>query len=188
MQTNRKTTANEATRMSGRISEIRDINVIKLIPRRHRLLYLLDVISWLLEAVQFLIVPATHFTRVSDCDPGREQLPLRNKKKKEEEKRYSEQRWQVFPGSASAVSQYRQAASNHASCATSTDRREAGMAASQSQRPMGAFASAREERAEPQAGGKPHKLVAICSTQWKGCRVSVIIISFYKEKSHLKYV
>lgn len=45
MQTNRKTTANEATRMSGRISEIRDINVIKLIPRRHRLLYLLDVIS-----------------------------------------------------------------------------------------------------------------------------------------------
>lgn len=45
MQTNRKTTANEATRMSGRISEIRDINVIKLIPRRHWLFYLLDVIS-----------------------------------------------------------------------------------------------------------------------------------------------
>lgn len=45
MQTNRKTMANEATRMSGRISEIRDINVIKLIPRRLQLLYLLDVIS-----------------------------------------------------------------------------------------------------------------------------------------------
>lgn len=68
MQTNRKTTANEAMRMSGRISEIRDINVIKPIPRRHRLLYLLDIISWLLEAVQFLIVPATHCARVSDSD------------------------------------------------------------------------------------------------------------------------
>lgn len=45
MQTNMKTTTNEATRMSSRISEIGDINVIKLIPWRHRLLYLLDVIS-----------------------------------------------------------------------------------------------------------------------------------------------
>lgn len=45
MQTNIKTTANEATRMSSRISEIRDINVIKLIPWRHLLLDLLDVIS-----------------------------------------------------------------------------------------------------------------------------------------------
>lgn len=45
METNIKTTANEATRMSSRISEIRDINVIKLIPWRHQLLYLLDVIS-----------------------------------------------------------------------------------------------------------------------------------------------
>lgn len=190
MQTNRKTTANEATRMSGRISEIRDINVIKLIPWRHRLLYLLDVISWLLEAVQFLIVPATHCTRVSDSDPRQEQLPLRKKKKEEEEKRYPEQRWQVFPGCASAVSKYRQAASNHVSCATPTDRREAGMDASQSPRPMGAFASVREKRAQPRVGGKPHKLavfIAICSTQWKARRVSVISISFYKKKSHLKH-
>lgn len=82
MQTNRKTTANEATRMSGRISEIRDINVIKLIPRRHRLLYLLDVISWLLEAVQFLIVPATHSTRVRESDPWREQPPMRRRRRR----------------------------------------------------------------------------------------------------------
>lgn len=38
--TNIETTANEATRMSGRIGEIRNINVIKLIARRHRLNYL----------------------------------------------------------------------------------------------------------------------------------------------------
>lgn len=82
MQTNRKTTANEATRMSGRISEIRDINVIKLIPRRHRLLYLLDVISWLLEAVQFLIVPATHCTWVRESDPRREPRPMRRKRRR----------------------------------------------------------------------------------------------------------
>lgn len=55
---------------------------------------------------------------------------------------------------------------------------------------MGAFASLRNERAQPGAGGKPHKLavfIAICRTQWKARRVSVIIISFYKEKSHLKH-
>lgn len=75
-------------RMSGRISEIRDINVIKLIPRRHRLLYLLDVISRLLEAVQFLIVPAMHCKRVSDSDPdgsnyhwGRRRRKKKKKKK-----------------------------------------------------------------------------------------------------------
>lgn len=45
MQTNMETTANEATRMSSRIAEIRDINVIKLIPWRHQLLYLPDVVS-----------------------------------------------------------------------------------------------------------------------------------------------
>lgn len=82
MQTNRKTTANEATRMSGRISEIRDINVIKRIPWRHQLLYLLDVISWLLEAVQFLIVPATRCTWVRESDPRREQLPMRRKRRR----------------------------------------------------------------------------------------------------------
>lgn len=82
MQTNRKTTANEATRMSGRISEIRDINVIKLIPWRHQLLYLLDVISWLLEAVRFLLVPATHRTRVRESDPRREQPPMRRKRRR----------------------------------------------------------------------------------------------------------
>lgn len=45
MQINTETTTNEATRMSSRISDIRDINVIKLIPWRYQLLYLLDVIS-----------------------------------------------------------------------------------------------------------------------------------------------
>lgn len=45
MQTNMETTTNEATRMSSRISDIRGINVIKLIPWRYQLLYLLDVIS-----------------------------------------------------------------------------------------------------------------------------------------------
>ncbi len=45
MQTHMKTTTNEATRTSSRISQIRDINVIKLIPWRHQHLCLLDLIS-----------------------------------------------------------------------------------------------------------------------------------------------
>lgn len=45
MQTNVKTATNEATQMSRGVSKIRDINKIKLIPQRHRLLYLPDVIS-----------------------------------------------------------------------------------------------------------------------------------------------
>lgn len=66
MQTQMKTTTNEATRMSSRISEIGNINVIKLIPGRHRLLYLLDAISWLLEAVHFRFsVPIRHRCTVS---------------------------------------------------------------------------------------------------------------------------
>lgn len=101
--------------MSGRISEIRDINVIKPIPWRHQLLDLLDVISRLLEAVRFLIVPAAHRTWVRESDPRREQLPMRGeeKKKEEEHNQHPEQQQQVFPASASAVGDYRRAASNH---------------------------------------------------------------------------
>lgn len=68
MQTNMETTANEATKLSRGISEIRNINVIKLNPWRHQLLYLLDVISKLLEAVQFLTIPIRHCTCLRKSD------------------------------------------------------------------------------------------------------------------------
>lgn len=132
MQTNRKTTANEATRMSGRISEIRDVNVIKPVPRRHRLLCLLDVISGLLGAAQSLSVPpATRRTWVRESDPRRERRPMRR------ERRRKEERQQVFPASASAVGEYRRAASNQSRGAAPTGGRGAGEGAGQSRQPMG---------------------------------------------------
>lgn len=82
IQTGKQQQFHEATRTSGRIPEIRDIKVIKVIPGGHQLLCLPPVISGLLGAVQFLIVPATHCTRVTEPDPRRERPPPRKKERK----------------------------------------------------------------------------------------------------------